>query len=194
MAAVVEVVKGRLIDQSVAALVLSANNLLQAGGGWSLEVEKVAGRAYRHECRDLAAVGPGGLALGSAVVTGGGKLAQGELRRCVIQAITTGYVADSRPADQRRIPATPGVLYAAVRAALEKAELYRMDSVATYVMVQRPGYATRPPGEMAETLFRALLDHAAIASAVQRIVVCEEKDAAVADAQAALARAQASRV
>jgi hypothetical protein len=57
---------------------------------------------------------------------------------------------------------------------VEKAEIYRISSVATYLMAARyPKYATQPEEVMAETLCRALIDHARIASAVNRIVIAE---------------------
>lgn len=184
----IQVVRGNLIEQPVAALLLSANNRLAAGSGRSLAVEGLAGRAYVAECRALAALGPDGLPLGSAVVTSGGKLVLGGHRRWILQAITVGYRAD-----RSRIPATPGILYGAVRAALERAELLRIDAVATYLMAQRPGYATRPADEMAEALCGALLDHAAVAASVRRIILCEQAAADVARATKALDRASTAR-
>jgi O-acetyl-ADP-ribose deacetylase (regulator of RNase III) len=186
---VIEVVQGRLAEQPVAALLLSANNRLANRTGRSFDVEQAAGPSYVVECRDRAAGCGDGLPLGSAVVTGGGRLAAGSYRRWILQAITIGYRSDNS-----RIPASPGIVYSATRAALEKAELFRIDSVATYLMVQRAGYATRPPDEMAEALCRALLDHAAVAVSVARIVLCEEDATGVERATEALDRARASRV
>jgi O-acetyl-ADP-ribose deacetylase (regulator of RNase III) len=185
---VIEVIRGRLVDQPVAALLLSANNRLANRTGRSLDVEHAAGPTYAAECRDRAAGGSEGLPLGSAVVTGGGQLAAGSYRRWILQAITIGDRSDNS-----RIPATPGIVYSATRAALEKAELFRIDTVATYLMAQRPGYATRPPDEMAEALCRALRDHAAVAVSLTRILLCEEDATAVARATQALDRTRAGR-
>jgi O-acetyl-ADP-ribose deacetylase (regulator of RNase III) len=185
---VIEILRGSLVGQPVAALLLSANNRLAAGSGWSLEVKRLAGPSYAAECRALASVGPVGLPIGGAAITGGGKLARGGHRRWILQAITIGYRADGS-----RIPATPGVLYASVRVALEHAEVFRMRSIATYLMAQRPKYATCPPEEMAEALCSALVDHAAVATSVERIIICERADIDLSRAAQALHRAKSMR-
>ncbi|MBI4491360.1 MAG: hypothetical protein HY690_01015 [Chloroflexi bacterium] len=167
----IEVLAGELLDQPVEAILLSANNGLKANQtkwSWSREVEQRAGAAYTAECRDVvAAAGTNGLAQGSAVVTGAGCLAHHRELRWILQAITIGY----RPG--QRAPATPAIVYGAVRAALERAETFRVASVATYLMAIRPGYGAPSPEALAGALMRALLDHAAVATSVQRVVVCE---------------------
>ncbi len=185
----IEVTQGRLVDQPVAALLLSANNQLNAGSGWSLECERLCGPGYCAECREVAAAaGREGLPRGSAVVTGGGKLAQGGRRRWILQAITIRYEPDGT-----RVKASPRIVYRAVRTALEKAELFRIESVATYLMVQKADYRNGTADEMAEALFRALVDHAAVASSVKRIVVCAADAAEEARARQAHVRARQAR-
>lgn len=49
--------------------------------------------------------------------------------------------------------------------------------MATYIMAIRQGYATGPNEQMAEALFRALFDHAAITTSIERLVVCERDPA-----------------
>lgn len=183
----IEVVEGKLTEQPVAALMLSANSGLRAGSGWSKRVEELAGPGYVGECADLAAR-PGGLPVGGAVVMGGRRLAAEGQRRWVLQAITIRYQRDGS-----RVPATPAVVYAAARAALDLAELYRIESVATYLMAQRDGYRTASADEIADALCRALTDHAGIAVSVRRLVICQETTAEAIRADAALQRARQQR-
>jgi O-acetyl-ADP-ribose deacetylase (regulator of RNase III) len=164
----IEVIAGDLLEQEVGAVMLSANRQIKAGSGCALAVEQRAGRGYLAEMeRMVRTAGPEGLARGGAAVMSGGAHRGGEIRRWVLQAITMEY------RHGQRVPATPEVVYGAVRAALEKAEAFRMPSVATYLMVQRPGYGSARPEVMAEALMEALVDHAAVATSVRRIVVCE---------------------
>src|SRR5712692_5423995 len=112
---VIEVVAQDLLHALVPAIMLSANNELQANPtrpSRSLDVERQAGRAYREECEWLSAAGgPGGLHQGSAVVTGAGELALTTPIRWVIQAVTIHY-----DKNKHRTPATPAIVYGAVRA------------------------------------------------------------------------------
>ncbi|HEX5414185.1 MAG TPA: macro domain-containing protein [Chloroflexota bacterium] len=165
----IDVVEGNLLAQPVTAIMLSANNKLEGGSGFANTILSLAGPTYEQECEEVArAAGPEGLRTGSATVVGGYGLAQGNLRRRVIQAITIHYRHGNRT------PAPPEVVYRAVRSGLEKAELYRVSSVATYLMAMRPGYRTQLPDIMAEALCRAVIDHATIAGSVSRIVIVEE--------------------
>lgn len=191
--AVIDVVDGDLLAQPVEALMISANNLLRGKSSWAGKVRMRAGLAYEAECRELArSHGTDGIGQGRAAVTGGYELARGNLRRRIIQAITIAYRGNARQ------KATPEILYRATRAGLERAEIYRVSSVATYLMAARPQYATRPPDDMAETLARALIDHAASASSVTQVVICEHNEPAdtfdrVGTAARALAAAYSSR-
>jgi O-acetyl-ADP-ribose deacetylase (regulator of RNase III) len=169
---------------------LSANNNLKAGSGWAKEVEKRAGSMYLEECKWLSrSAGLQGLSQGTAVVAGAGDLARTGPVRWIIQAITIGYYNDGQ-----RVLATPEIVYRAVRAGLEKAEIYHIGEVATYLMAVRPAFATAPPGEMSEALFRAVHDHAAIASSVELVSICETDPSNYLLAQGALNKIDAKRV
>lgn len=102
-------------------------------------------------------------------MTGAGILASTTPLRWVIQAITIRY-----DQQKNRTPATPEVVYRAVRAGLEKAEVYRIPAVATYLMGLKPHYRTAPEDQMAEALFRAMLDHAMIATSTHHLRICED--------------------
>jgi O-acetyl-ADP-ribose deacetylase (regulator of RNase III) len=166
---VIEVVVGDLLTQPVEAVMISANNWLRGKSSWAGKIKAKAGPAYDAECQELSqSYGPRGISLGRAVVTGGYGLAHGDLRRRIIQAITIAYPGNPR------VRATPEILYRATRAGLERAEFYRVSSVATYLMAARfPDYATKPEQVMAEALCRALIDHAASASSVIHAIICE---------------------
>jgi O-acetyl-ADP-ribose deacetylase (regulator of RNase III) len=173
---VIDVVDENLLDQPVEAIMISANNLLRGKSGRAKDVKKAAGPIYEAECSELAdAFRPAGVPQGTAVVTGGYNLAQGNVRRRVIQAITIAYHSSVQT------KASPEILYRATRAGLEKAELYRVTSVATYLMTARAGYATHPEAVMAETLCRTLIDHARIARSVNHIVIAERNDSSTID-------------
>jgi O-acetyl-ADP-ribose deacetylase (regulator of RNase III) len=168
----VEIVSEGLLATNAPAIMLSANNGLRANPtrpSRSRDVEQRAGPAYHEECARLSrSVGLEGLKTGTAVVMGSGDLGQNGPIRWIIQAVTIHY-----DQNKKRTPATPEIVYRAVRAGLEKAETYRIDTVATYLITIRPDYRTAPADDMAEALFRAVLDHAAIASSVQLIRICE---------------------
>jgi O-acetyl-ADP-ribose deacetylase (regulator of RNase III) len=164
------------------AIILSANNTLKAGSGWPYEAELKAGPSYIRECQELArSAGPNGLARGTAVVTSGGQLRRDLANRRIIQAITVVYGPGGN-----RTPADTGTIYTAVRAGLEKAEVYRASSVATYLMAQQPGYGASSPDDLALSLCLALLDHAAISSSIRRLMICEEDQRAFVRAATAL--------
>ena len=181
----IEIANQGLLPTTAAAIMLSANNHLKASPTrwrWSQEVEKQAGSSYQDECAWLSrSAGPDGLHQGSAVVTGAGDLAATTPLRRVVQAITIHY-------DQtgKRRPATPAIVYRAVRAGLEKAEIYPIPAVATYLMAIRPGYGAGSDDQLADALFRAFVDHAAIAASVAQIIVCETDPARLALARRAL--------
>jgi O-acetyl-ADP-ribose deacetylase (regulator of RNase III) len=186
----VEIVNAGLLEANTSAIMLSANNKLKAGSGWSREVEKHAGSMYLEECAWLSrSAGSQGLSPGTAVVAGAGDLARTSPIRRIIQAITIRYDNNSQ-----RVPATPEIVYGAVRAGLEKAEIYHIGAVATYLMAVRPGFATAPPEEMSEALFRAVLDHAAIASSVKLVSICESDPSKYLLAQGALNKVAGKRV
>jgi len=168
-ATTIQVSDGNLLTQPVAAIMISANNHLNGQSSWAKDIRLAAGPRYEAECRRLvAATGARGFHQGTAVVTGGYQMARGNDRRWVIQAITIAYQ------DGHRVRATPDIVYAATRAALEKAEVFQVPSVAAYLMAARyPDYATSPAIAMAEALCYALLDHAMIAVTVRQIILCE---------------------
>jgi len=189
----VEIVNVGLLDANTSAIMLSANNKLKASPkrpSWSQEVEKRAGSMYLEECAWLSrSASSQGLSPSTAVVAGAGDLARTGPVRWIIQAITIRYDDHGR-----RVPATPEIVYRAVRAGLEKAEIYHIGMVATYLMAVRPAYATAPPNEMSEALFRAVLDHAAIASSVELVSICETDPSNYLLAQGALNKIAAKRV
>jgi O-acetyl-ADP-ribose deacetylase (regulator of RNase III) len=168
----VEVVNAGLLETDAPAIMLSANNGLRANPtrpSRSLDVERRAGPTYHEECAWLSrSAGLEGLKTGTAVVMGSGDLGQNGPIRWVLQAVTIHY-----DQNKKRTPATPEIVYHAARAGLEKAEIYRIGAVATYLMATRPDYRTASPDEMAEALFNAILDHAAIASSVEVVRICE---------------------
>lgn len=189
---IVGVAQAHLFQAGAEAILLSANNGLRTSKvrpSRARDVEQNAGPNYEVECQRLvAAAGPDGLPVGSAWVTTGGALAMGRTNRWVIQAVTIHYDAQGG-----RTPATPQVIYKAVRAGLEKAELIRANSVATYLMAQSPGYGTPTPDAVALELCQALLDHAAIAASVQRLMICETDPLQVQRGMHFLGQAFASR-
>lgn len=191
----VEIVNAELLEANTSAIMLSANNKLEAGSGWALKVKKRAGSMYLEECAWLSrSAGLQGLSQGTAVVVGAEDLVRTSPIRRIIQAITIGYDENNR-----RIPATPEIVYRAVRAGLEKAEIYHIGEIATYLMAVRPAdakgpFATAPPDEMSEALFRAVLDHAAIASSVKLVSICETDPSNHLLAQEALNKIAAKRM
>lgn len=154
---------------------VSANNGLIGGSSRAKDIALAAGPGYETECAEVAgSFGSDGIPQGRAVVTGGYRLAQGNLRRRIIQAITIAYHNGAR------VKATPEIVYRAARAGLELAETYHIASISTYLMAARyPCYATRQEAEMAEALCRAVIDHAGIAVSINRVVICERRPPAV---------------
>ncbi|MGH2460935.1 MAG: hypothetical protein ACRDIY_18925 [Chloroflexota bacterium] len=189
----IEIVAQNLLQMTTPAIMLSANNNLRTSPihwSWSQEVEKRAGSTYREECSWVSrSAGPTGLPQGCAAVTGAGALSTSTSLRWVIQAITTHYDNHSN-----RRPATPEIVYQAVRAGLEKAEVFRIDAVATYVMAIRKGFSSASDDQMAEALFRALFDHAAVASSLKCLMVCETDAARLATAVTAMNRVVQTRI
>lgn len=186
------VIQQDLLPAQVSAIMLSANNHLRASPtrwSWSQEVERRAGQAYVDECTWVSqSAGPDGLVPGSAVVMGAGALAPGSRLRFVIQAVTIRYDRSGS-----RQPATPQIVYRAVRSALEKAEIFHVDTIATYLMAIRPGYGAVSDDLLADALCRALVDHAAIAHSIQEILICEADPGRFALAEQALSKAAARR-
>lgn len=164
---------GDLAAQGVDALLISANNWLQAGSGAALEVKRAVGPGYEHECRNLVqGAGRYGLPQGRGAVTDGHDLAHGRARGFVLHAITIYY--PRRHSSVGRIGATPGTVYWSVRETLALAETRGIESVATHLMATRDGYRTQRPESMARALFRALRDHLTTTRTLKDIVVIEQ--------------------
>jgi O-acetyl-ADP-ribose deacetylase (regulator of RNase III) len=68
-AVTIEVMQGDLTQQDVDAIVNAANNDLQLGGGVAGAIARAGGTAIQQECDRI-----GSIAVGDAVITGGGKL------------------------------------------------------------------------------------------------------------------------
>lgn len=183
-----------LLAGPTASVILSANNNLRASAtrwSWSQEVETRAGAAYVAECERIArAAGTEGLAQGTAAATSAAGLTSRGGPTLVLQAVTIRYDRHGQ-----RHGASPEVVYAATRAALEKAEIFGADSVATYLMGIRPGYsAGASTDSLADAHCLALLDHAAISRMIRRIAIRESDPRRVGLATAALARCSAIRL
>ena len=94
-----------------------------------------------------------------------------------------------------RLPTTPEIVYAAVRDALDRAEVYGIGSLGTYLMATRTArageapWATAPREVMATALVRAILDHARIANHVRTVTICETEPERLDMAWEALRRA-----
>ena len=191
---IVAVAQVGLLHAGAEAVMLAANNNLRASWdpnhwSWSQAAENAAGPAYLNECpRIVAAAGRDGLEQVDAVVTGGGYLTNGRTNQWVIQAVTIHYT------NGHTTPATRQIVYKAVRVGLEKAEAFHAGRIATYLMVQRPGYGVQLPEPLALSLCEALLDHAAVATSVQRLMICETDPQLHGRALEALDQAFRSRV
>lgn len=162
---------GSLIEQPVQALLVASNNQLRPDlrrWSWALEVQQRAGQAHVAECQArVRAAGEAGFAPGQATITGAGLLAAAGPCRWVLHDITTGAQ------ERDRTPATPDVVYGAVRRALELAEVFHVSRVATYPMAGWPGDVAPAPA-LLEALCRAVAGHAAISGALQRIIICDQ--------------------
>lgn len=134
------VVAESLLTLEAEALILSANKRLNGGSGLSAAVER-AGPTFMAERDRIVPTGPSnGFFRGTAVVTSSGNLAAGRLRRRLIHAITIKYEHG------HRLPTTPEIVYAAVRDALDRAEVYGIGSLGTYLMATRTARSGRRPG------------------------------------------------
>ena len=111
--AIVELVRGDIVEQDVDAVVNAANVTLLGGGGVDGAIHRAGGPAILSECRSL-----GGCATGDAKITGGGALRA----RHVIHAVGPMY-RDGRHGEG-------GLLASAYRRALELAVAARVRSVA----------------------------------------------------------------
>ena len=186
----VNVVAESLLTLEAEALILSANKRLNGGSGLSAAVERAAGPTFVAERDRIVPTGPSnGFFRGTAVVTSSGNLAAGRLRRRLIHAITIKYEHG------HRLPTTPEIVYAAVRDALDRAEVYGIGSLGTYLMATRTArageapWATAPREVMATALVRAILDHARIANHVRTVTICETEPERLDMAWEALRRA-----
>jgi O-acetyl-ADP-ribose deacetylase (regulator of RNase III) len=111
--AVVELVRGDIVEQDVDAIVNAANTTLLGGGGVDGAIHRAGGPEILRECSAL-----GGCATGDAKMTGGGRLRA----RHVIHAVGPVY-HDGRHGE-------PELLASAYRRALELAAAARLCSVA----------------------------------------------------------------
>lgn len=160
------------LDAPAEAIVISANNWLDAGSGEALEVRQRTGPAYDVACRRVAsAAPPGGLTPGTAVTMLGHALTPNGPPKVIVQAITIRY--PQRGSAHGRVKATPNIVYRAASAALYEANRHNAHTVAVYLMTLRNGYCTRPAHVMADAMCRALVDHAAAGSPIRQVLVCE---------------------
>lgn len=167
----VEVVDHDLLADPAPALLVSANNRLTARSGRAAVIGRQGWPGYAAECQRLSsAAGPAGVPRGTAVIARGAPDPAAP-HHWIIHAITLAY-----DHHDRRVLATPEVVYGAVRAGLEKAELFQAGAVATYLMALRDGYHAASLDLMAQACCEAIVDHAGIARAVRRIAICEPKE------------------
>lgn len=167
----VEVVDHDLLADPASALMISANNRLTARSGRAAAVGRQPWPGYTAECQRLSsAAGTAGVPQGSAAIVRG-ALDPGAPHHWIIHAITLAY-----DHHDRRVLATPEVVYGAVRAGLEKAELFQIEEVATYLMALRDGYQAASLDLIAQACCQGIVDHASIARAVRRIAICEPKE------------------
>lgn len=159
----VEVTTGRLADQPVRALVVSANQRGAMGLGQPRSVRSLAGDGVEREAMAHAP-----LSLGSALRTSSGELAARG-----IQAILHAVVA---PAPGH--PATPMAVRRATLAVLELADTGRLRSVATSVLGSGTSQGQLPLGvaasEITETVVAYLRRND---TRIERIVIVTEFDA-----------------
>lgn len=167
----VEVVDHDLLADPAPALMISANNRLTARSGRAAAIGRQGWPGYVAECQRLSsAAGPAGVPQGTAVAMRGAP-DPGSPHHWIIHAITLAY-----DHHDHRVLATPEVVYGAVRAGLEKAELFQIEAVATYLMALRDGYHAASLDLVAQACCQAIVDHASIARTVRRIAICEPKD------------------
>ena len=191
-ATLLSLVHGDLLRAECAALIVGANKRLSGSSGLPGAIERAAGRAFIAERdRRILASSPTGFYRGSAVVTGAGDLRDGPARRAVVHAIVTKFEHGSR------VPTTPDIVYAAFRQALELAESYGFESVATHPVATRvtpPGttpLATATATVMARALWDAIVDHAAVSRHVRHVQVYERDAVRLDDLVHALREASA---
>ncbi len=111
--AMVELVRGNIVDEEVDAIVNAANTTLLGGGGVDGAIHRAGGPAILAECRRL-----GGCATGDAKMTGAGRLPA----RHVIHAVGPVYRDGTR--------GEPALLASAYRRSLEVAADAGLRSVA----------------------------------------------------------------
>jgi len=145
----IRVVKGDITEQDVEAIVNAANNRLIMGGGVAGAIRKKGGPSIQKEA---TALGP--IAIGEAVVTGGGRLKA----RYVIHAATMGMDFKT---DETKIRA-------ATRNSLKRAEEKKITSVAFPALGCGVGGFT--PEKAARVMIEEVIRHLETPSALKEVV------------------------
>ena len=144
----IELLAAPLSHADATALLLSDNDLLAAGSGWSYEVEQAAGESYAQECQRYARR----VVQGDAFVTGAGALAQVGYSH-IAHCITISYA--SKPARMGTYP----IIRRAVRMGLRKLAQIGIERAALYLFCARPGMGEDSPYLCASAVADGLLDH-----------------------------------
>jgi O-acetyl-ADP-ribose deacetylase (regulator of RNase III) len=137
--AVLELVRGNIVEQTTDAIVNAANTTLLGGGGVDGAIHRAGGPAILEECRRL-----GGCATGDAKLTSGGRLPA----RWVIHAVGPVY-RDGRHGEGE-------LLAAAYRRSLEVAAAHGATSVA-FPSISTGAYRF-PIGAAARTALHAVIE------------------------------------
>ncbi|MDP3770262.1 MAG: macro domain-containing protein [bacterium] len=140
MSIFIQIKKGSVVDQSVEAIVCSANNWLVLGTGNAGEIREAGGEAIQRECDKIIKENQNKpLAIGMAVATGTGKLKKLGFR-LVIHAIGLGYKRKENNKLYERIPATLKTIRSSVKNTLTIAGKAKITSIAFPLMCARLGY------------------------------------------------------
>ncbi len=147
----VKVVRGDITELKVEAIVNPANSLLVMGGGVAGAIKRKGGKEIEDEARRHAP-----LPVGEAVATSAGRL-------------PAKYVIHAPTMEMPVVRTDSEKVYKAVRAALRVASSMELEEVAF------PGMGTGvggvPLDEAAETMVRAILDHAAQREFPRRVLL-----------------------
>lgn len=150
--AVISLVKGDITECRVDAIVNAANSALQMGGGVAGAIRRAGGESIQEECDRI-----GGTPVGTAVITGAGKL----VARHVIHAV--GPRMGEGDEDRKLVSAT--------RSSLELAEKHKLRSIALPAISS--GIFGYPVDRCARKMLQTTFDYLAKGEhSLEKVVFC----------------------